>query len=113
MIRDDMDLQTFLTNILKFIDGTIVPFLLAIAFLVFIWNATRFFIFAGGDEKEHEKAKSLALWSISAFVVIVSLWGIVNLLVTGFGLGGSDSVTPDYMGIKNGGSGGRYIPPDP
>ena len=95
-----MNIQTFLININEFLNTTIVPFLLSVAFLVFIWNVTRYFIIGGSNSDAQEKARSLALWGIIAFVVILSLWGIVNLLVTGFGLGNRGAVIPDYMESK-------------
>ncbi len=94
-----MDLQTLLANILKFLNTTIIPLLMAIAFLVFIWNIARYFIIGGANEESQEKARSLALWGIAAFVVMISLWGIVNLFVNGLGLK-NDPITPDYMELK-------------
>ena len=99
-----MNIQTLLININEFLNTTIVPFLLSVAFLVFIWNVTRYFIIGGSNSDAQEKARSLALWGIIAFVVILSLWGIVNLLVAGFGLGNRGAVIPDYMeqqGVRN------------
>lgn len=96
----DMNIQTFLANILIFLNKTVVPFILAIAFFIFIWNAVRYFILEGENEESQTKAKSLALWSVSAFVVIVSLWGIVNMIVGGLNLGTMQPITPDYMDGK-------------
>lgn len=93
----EMDIQTFLKGILTFFNKTVIPFLLAIAFLVFIVNVVRFFIIGGSSEEGQERARSLALWGIAAFVIIVSLWGIVNLFVTGLGLGNT-VIQPDYFG---------------
>lgn len=101
-----MNIQTFLVNVLTFLNGTVIPFLLAIAFVFFLWNVVRYFIFGGSDEGKHEEARRLAIWGILAFVVIASLWGIVNTFTRGFGLNYSNSITPDYMGEKG------YIPPD-
>ena len=103
-----MDIQTFLVSITKFLNSTIIPFLMAVAFLVFIWNITRYFIFKGANEKEHENARSLAIYGITAFVIIVGFWGIVNFFVGGFGFGGQGIITPDYMQKKGGsiGTGG-------
>ena len=98
-----MNIQTLLIGLLNFLNETIVPFLLAIAFLVFIWNATRYFIIGGSSSEEQEKARSLALWGITAFVVMVSMWGIVNILVSGLGLN-DNPIIPDYMCEKLGGS---------
>lgn len=102
-----MNIQTFFININEFLNTTIVPFLLSVAFLVFIWNVTRYFIIGGSNSDAQEKARSLALWGIIAFVVIISLWGMVNLLVAGFGLGNRGAVIPDYMESKGGSNGGQ------
>jgi hypothetical protein len=99
-----MDLQTLLEGFLGFLTGTVIPFLLVIATLMFVWNMTRYFIFgstkAGNKEKHtasgRETARKYALWSIFAFVFIVSLWGIVTIIVNGLGLD-NRSIAPDYM----------------
>lgn len=96
-----MNIQTFLTNILTFLNGTIMPFLIALAFVFFLWNAFRYFIVGGANEESQEKAKTLAMWGIAAFVFIVSLWGIVNLLVGGLGFGTNTPTTSDYIQSKN------------
>ena len=93
-----MDLQAILTATVTFINSTLIPFLMAIAFFFFIWNAFRYFIIGGSNPDSQEKARSLAIWGILGFVVIVSLWGIVNIFTTSFGLNNSAPVLPDYMG---------------
>jgi succinate dehydrogenase/fumarate reductase cytochrome b subunit len=94
-----MNIQSYLVEIGKFGDNIIVPFLLALAGLMFMWNAFRYFILGGANEESQAKARTLALWGIIAFVLILSLWGIVNLLVEGFGFDGSsgEPLVPDYM----------------
>ncbi len=99
-----MNIQTLLINLLKFLNETIVPFLIALAFLIFLWNAFRYFIIGGSSEDDQAKARSLATWSIGAFVIILSLWGIVNLLVVGLGFNNSRAIIPDYMCDKTGGT---------
>ena len=91
-----MNIQTFLVNTITFLNDKVVPLLLAIAFLAFLWNAFQYFIIQGGSEEGQTKAKSLAFWSIAAFVIILSLWGIVNMLVGDLGLQ-KGVICPDYM----------------
>lgn len=91
-----MGLQTLLAGFLDFLTGTVIPFLLVIATLFFVWNVTRYFIIGGANEESREKARQLALWGILAFVLITSLWGIVMLVVNGLGLD-NRSIAPDYM----------------
>ena len=90
-------LQSYLTNILGFIDGTLIPFLFAIAFLFFVVNVIRFFVAGAGNEDSREKAKSVAIYSIAAFVFLVVFNGLVNLLVGSTGLEGKKQPIPDYI----------------
>jgi len=93
-----MDIQTFLGGTLFFLNFYLVPFLLAIAFIVFLWNIVRYFIIGGANPEDQEKAKRVAMWGISTFVIIISIWGIVNLIVGDLGFWGQNkSITPDYM----------------
>lgn len=97
-----MDLQTIFTAIVTFISNVLIPFVMAIAFFFFIWNAVRYFIIGGANPDSQEKARSLAIWGILAFVVIVSLWGIVNIFANSLGIDDSAPVLPDYMGGRVG-----------
>jgi succinate dehydrogenase/fumarate reductase cytochrome b subunit len=90
-------LQKLFTNLLTFIDKTLIPFILGLAFLFFIINVVRYFIFEGATEEGREKAKNLALYSVLAFVFILTFWGIVNMLTSSTGLEGQKSPQFDYV----------------
>ncbi len=99
---EDGSLQGLLAGILGFINTTIIPFTLGVAFLIFLINAVRFFVIGGDNTESQENARSLALYGIGAFVLILSLWGIVNLLANGFGLNegnciDGDTIQSDYI----------------
>jgi predicted PurR-regulated permease PerM len=94
-------LQSWLRSLLVFLDTIFLPFLLAIAFLFFVFNVFRFFIWNGDSEEGREKAKGLALYGVLAFVIIVVFWGIVNLISRSVGLCGQDAPTADYINLKN------------
>ena len=72
--------------IINFINSTLVPLVFAIAFLLFLWGIFKYFIWGGGDEAKREEGKQLMLWAIIAFVVMISVWGIVKLISTGLGI---------------------------
>lgn len=97
-----MDIPTLLQGIMEFLNRSVMPFIIALAALVFFWNAFRYFILGGANPSEQEKAKTLAIWGIAAFVFIVSLWGIVNLLADGL-IPQADrgAITPDYITESN------------
>jgi hypothetical protein len=92
-----MGIQDFILNFLYFINWVLIPFMLAIALLVFIWNIVRYFVIGGANEQSRESARRLAFYGILGFVFILSVWGIVNLLVYSLGFNRTQSLTPDYL----------------
>ncbi len=90
-------LQTFFTNLITFINSAVIPFILGIAFLFFTINVIRYFVVGAGNEESREKARSLALYGVFAFVLITVFWGIVNLLSSSIGLDGKTAPAVDYV----------------
>ena len=76
------------STILYLINSVAVPVLFAIAFIVFLYGITKSYIFSHGEPAEVEKGHKLILWGIIGFVVMISLWGLVNVVANTFGLGG-------------------------
>jgi hypothetical protein len=97
-----MNIQTLIINTTLFLNYTILPVLFSLAFLFFLWNAFRFFIVKGTSDEGREQAKRLMLWGIIGFVVMVSIWAIVNILVSSFGIGHTSIICPDYIPNCNG-----------
>ncbi|MCA9357095.1 hypothetical protein H6784_05270 [Candidatus Nomurabacteria bacterium] len=81
-------MKTYLTNILTFVNGTVIPFIIGIGFLVFVWGMFQYFIAGGANDEKKEAGKSLMIYSILGFVLIIVFWGIINLVSTFFGLSG-------------------------
>jgi predicted PurR-regulated permease PerM len=96
-----MGLEQYIIALVTFINNIFIPFLLGLAFLFFVINAFRFFIVGGANADSKEKARSLAVYGVLAFVLIIVFWGIVNLLTGSLGLSGqglpSDTPTSDYI----------------
>ena len=89
--------QGYIVLVLQFINWTLLPLLFSIALLFFLINAARYFIIEGDNDGAREKARTLALYGIGAFVFLVSIWGIVNMFVFGLGIGQEESMCPDYL----------------
>lgn len=70
----------FVNTLVGFVDTYVMPLLYSLAFLFFIFGMFRYF-FTGGEENR-EKGKAFALWAIIGMVVLFSVWGLVNLLLT-------------------------------
>ncbi len=71
----------YLQGIVTFINSYVIPFIFAIAFIVFIWGVFQYFIAGGANEEQRDKGKQLVFWGIIGFVVMITVWGIINLLV--------------------------------
>lgn len=81
-----------------FLSRQILPLLIFLAFFIFLYYLARTFIIDAAFTDKREESRQRAIWGFLAFILIVSLWGIVNLLVGGFRLDQEQSLCPDYLG---------------
>ena len=77
-INNLSDAGSFIINI---INNVFVPVLFAVAFIVFLYGVFETFILGARNDTAKEKGKTLMLWGLIGFFVMVSLWGLVNILV--------------------------------
>jgi hypothetical protein len=71
------------------IGSSVIPLIFAIAMVSFVWGAVKFFIIDSDEEAKREQGKQFMIWGIIALAVMISVWGLVNLLGSTFGVGGS------------------------
>ena len=81
--------STDLAGILDKVDtllGAIVPIILTLALIFFMWGLVTY-IMSAGDEAKRADGKWRMIWGIIALFVMVSVWGLVATLgnVTGVG----------------------------
>jgi ABC-type Fe3+-siderophore transport system permease subunit len=62
-----------------------IPVVIGLAFLFFLWGLMKFILVAG-DEKAKEEGKRIMIWGTIALFVMVSIWGIVNIIQGDFGI---------------------------
>lgn len=82
------DICNVASNIIYLINGVLVPVIFAVAFLVFLYGVASAYILSNGDPERVKSGHTLILWGIIGFVVMVSLWGLVNVVGNTFGLDG-------------------------
>ena len=70
----------FLEALLIFTNNVLIPFIIGIGFLVFVFGMFWYFIAGGADDDKREKGRKLMIYSVLAFVLIVVFWGIINLI---------------------------------
>ena len=66
----------------------IIPVLLIIGTIVFLWGVIMF-LTAGAEEEKRANARSLMIYGLVGLFIMVAIWGIVNVLVGFFGVGGT------------------------
>jgi len=74
------------TGIIGIINTVIVPVIFALAFLVFVWGIVNYFFISGGDETKRAEGRQFTMWGIIGIVVLFSVWGFVNLLLSTLGI---------------------------
>ena len=70
--------------------------LMGLAVIMFVWYIINYFIKADANRAE---AGQYLMWSLIGFFVILSLWGLVNILINTFDLGTGNPST--WTGLKN------------
>lgn len=88
------------TFIISTINNVFVPVLFAVAFIVFVYGAFQTFIMGAGSEDVKEKGKNLMLWGLIGFFVMMSVWGLVNILTGSVNFGGTDTVKVPTSGVQ-------------
>jgi Type IV secretion system pilin len=87
-------LGDYMNTIMGFFDDIILPFILSIAFLFFVWGVFLYFIRGGHSDEAQEQGRSYIISAIIGFVIILSFWGLVNIITNGVGLEGKKGVSP-------------------
>ena len=80
--------ELLMKNILDFANSVLIPFIIGIGFLFFVWGMFQYFIAGGANEESQEKGKSLMINATIGFVVIIVFFGIINMLTSSTGLEG-------------------------
>jgi len=79
-------LTPYSSGIIGVINGILAPVLMAMAFIVFVWGIYKYFILGAAEEKSRTDGRQFILWGIIGFVIILSVWGLVSLVMGTLGL---------------------------
>ncbi len=73
------------TAILDILNRYVIPLIIGIAVVVFLWGLIEY-VTAGADEEKRKSARNHIIYGIIAIFVMISVWGLVNVLRGTFGL---------------------------
>ncbi|MDR3548864.1 MAG: pilin [Candidatus Pacebacteria bacterium] len=71
---------TIVQNFVTLINSYFVPLLYALAFLYFVWGIAEFMMQEGQEARD--RGRKRMIYGIIGLVVIFSVWGLVNILLT-------------------------------
>ncbi len=86
---------TNVTTLIQFLSDTlansVIPLLVTVAVAAFIYGIIQYFLNPDNEEKR-KAGKSFMIWGVVSLFVMVSFWGIVNILQGTFTQGVSQEV---------------------
>lgn len=100
------DLGCVIDTIIKYLNQALV-LLIGVAVVIFVWYVIRYFIRPNTERKD---ANLYIMYSLIGFFVILSFWGLVNILQNTFNLKNEDnqpSSWTSFKGLFPGGSSSR------
>ena len=83
------------------INNIIIPLIFALAFIFYIYRVYSLFIVNGADPASQKKGREFAIWGIVGFFVMLSIWGLVNLLINTFSFGNTTAPKLPTFGTSN------------
>ena len=72
-------------NTLESLMGRVVPLLIGLAVIVFLFGVLRF-VFNAGSEDKRKSGRDLIIYGLIGIVVMVSVWGLVYFIQNSLGL---------------------------
>lgn len=73
--------------------NSIIPVLVALGLVYFVWGVVRYVIADGEEAKK--KGKDIMVYGVIGFAVIIGLWGLVLMVVKTFDLEGTARIVSD------------------
>lgn len=74
------------TGVIGLLNTVVVPVIFAFAFAAFVWGVVNYFFLNGGDETKRTEGRQFVLWGIIGMVVLFSVWGFVNIMLSTLGI---------------------------
>jgi len=93
-------LSTFILTLSSIISG-VVPLLMGVVGIFFLYNLIQFIISAG-DEGKRENARMMMIYSVIGMFVMATIWGLVEALKDFLGIGIGGGTSSDLPTLFNG-----------
>jgi len=87
-------LETYKNDIIDVINGILIPAIMSVAFLVFMWGVYKYFFWKGDSDTERATGRTFILYGVIGFVIISCIWGIVEIFSGTLGLDTGNAPKP-------------------
>jgi len=87
-------IQGYATSIISLVNSILVPVLMSVAFIFFLYGIYKYFIQGAASETERETGRTFALYGIIGFVILFTVWGIVNIFMSTLNLTAQNAPPP-------------------
>jgi heme/copper-type cytochrome/quinol oxidase subunit 4 len=74
------------TGIIGVLNTVVIPVIFAFAFAAFVWGVVNYFFLHGDEEGKREEGRKFMFWGIIGMVVLFSVWGFVNIMLSTLGI---------------------------
>ena len=74
------------TGIIGILNTVVVPVIFAFAFAAFVWGVVSYFFLHASDETKRAEGRQFILWGVLGMVVLFSVWGFVNIMLSTLGI---------------------------
>ena len=88
-----------LTQTFGNIVGLAIPIAFSLSLLFFFWGLAKY-IYNAGDEDARNDGKQMMVWGVVAMFVVSSVWGLVALIRTTFGVNNNDTGTQPKVTVN-------------
>ena len=90
--------QDLADTLIGLINFALLPALIAVAFIVFLYGVFRYFILGAANEEDRKIGRTYVLYGIFGFFIIFSVWGLVYVVADFFNVGvGANTLPPPTL----------------
>jgi len=88
---------SILTTIKGILDA-IIPIIFVIALIIFLWGLAMWLLSAG-DDAARAQARNIMIYGVIVLFVMISVWGLVRVLTSTFGLDTTNLQSGEIPGV--------------
>ena len=81
-----MKFSGYVNGIVGLLNTVVAPVIAALAFAAFVWGVVNYFFIHADDEQKRGEARMFLLFGLIGLVVLFSVWGFVNILLSTLGI---------------------------